>query len=157
MDWYGFPFTRVQVDRRAAYEETFFWNDTPVTPFWSPGHAGAHAGYAIPWHGELTVCTGDTLQYGGGPIGHNLPITYNDNPWPEHAAAITLRRLLALHPALILGGHSHTFRDPDGDILHELLEVEEEAMALAVALLADGDLSRATTPPGYVEIRPARK
>jgi glyoxylase-like metal-dependent hydrolase (beta-lactamase superfamily II) len=154
IDWYGLPFDRLQVDRVLNYDETITWGDTTITPMHLPGHCYAHTGYAIPWRGLRTVCTGDTLQYGSGPIRAELPILYNDTAWPDRGFLTALRTLARVQPQLVLGGHSHSFFDRDGAILRDWLSVQEAALPLVADLLADGDLLHGMTPPGYDAKRP---
>lgn len=154
VDWYGFPFNAVQVDRRLGYEETHRWNGMPVTPIHTPGHCFAHAGFIIPWEGMTTVCTGDTLQYAGGPVATAIPpILYNDTAWPARGVLRTYERVMEAAPDLVLGGHSHCFFEP-GEVLEQMRLGAEEAMGRALTLVADGDLMGAMTPPGYDEKRP---
>ena len=156
IDWYGFPFDHVKVDRRLAYEETFYWHDVPITPIHVPGHCFAAAGYIIPWQGMITVSTGDVLQYGSGPVRASFPVFYNDTAWPDYSALVAFRRIAAARPDLVLGGHCHAFRE-DGTIMATLIRSMEEAIPIARDLAAAGDLLRASNPPGYDEKRPATR
>ncbi len=155
VDWYNFPFDSVKVDRRLSYEEIFMWNDVPVTPIHTPGHCFAHTGFLIPWRGMRTACTGDTLQYGGGPVSQWLPFSYNDTAWPTRGYAVTYQRVLKAKVDLILGGHSSYFFDPEGAILRDMIAVTEEAEALARQMVPGDDLLTYMTPPGYDALRPA--
>ena len=67
--------------------------------------------------------------------------------------AIAGERLLELKPDLVLGAHSHTFVDPDGRIVRMWYDVAVDRMGRALALVHDGDLMRAMTPPGFDEKR----
>ena len=154
LDWYGFPFDHLCVDRRLVYEEVFRWHDVPITPLHLPGHCYAHAGYAIPWQGQQTVCAGDVLQYGAGPIGVGLPVLYNDTAWPDRGILVSLRRIAAAAPDWVLGGHSHAFHE-DGAILTDWIAATEDALGATRNLSPDGDLLCAMTPPGYDAKRPA--
>ncbi len=156
VDWYGFPFTATRVDRRIAYEQVFQWHDTPVTPLHTPGHSYVHAGFFIPWHDLRTVCGGDTIQYSGGSISATLPVLYNDTAWPDRSPLATYRRLAALRPTLLLGGHGHCFRVQDQAIWSAFIAVTEEAIRLATAMVHDGDLAHAMTPPDFNAKRPAQ-
>jgi glyoxylase-like metal-dependent hydrolase (beta-lactamase superfamily II) len=151
--WYGFPFDHIQVDHHLAYEETLDWHGVPVTPIHTPGHCYSHTGYVIPWKGYRTVCTGDTLQYDAGPLAASLPIYRSDVAWPARGLVRTMERLLELKPDLVLGAHSHVFFDPDGRIVRAWYDAAVDAMGRALALVHDGDLMRAMTPPGYDEKR----
>lgn len=153
IDWYGFPFTKVSADRRIPYDTPIDWHGTPVMPIHTPGHCYAHAGYVIPWQGLLTVCTGDVMQYGNGPITLGLPILYNDTGWPDRGFLVTFRRLQDLGPGIVLGGHSHSFFDRDGSILRDFCDTAEETLALAQDMVLDRNLIAAMTPPGYDEKR----
>lgn len=153
IDWYGFPFDHVPVDLRLCYEHPFDFHGVPITAFPTPGHCGAHSGFFLPWQGRGVACTGDTLQYGGGPIHAMLPIIYNDAAYPALSTAVTLRRLLALQPDLVLGGHSFSFFDSAGVLLRQLLAAEEAFMPLLAELLPAGQLTSGMTPPGYDEKR----
>lgn len=155
VNWYNFPFPSFKVDERLVYDREYRWADTTFTPIHSPGHCFAHAGYIIGWQGLRTYCASDVIQYGSGPIGAGLPVAYNDTAWPDFAAAVTLRRLVALKPDLVLGGHSHSFFDRDGSILRDMLGAAETAVLNARDLIHDGNLRRAMTPPGFDAIRPS--
>ncbi len=156
IDWYGFPFAQIDVDEVLAYETPFAWGETSITPLHTPGHCFAHTGFLIPWHGHRTLCTGDTLQYGQGPMAQGLPVLYNDTAWPDRGLRATYARLCALRPDLVLGGHSHAFFDADGSILRDLAAVAREAESRAAALVPPGgDLCRMMTPPGYDAKRPS--
>jgi glyoxylase-like metal-dependent hydrolase (beta-lactamase superfamily II) len=155
VDWYNFPFDSVKVDRRLAYEETFMWNDIPVTPIHTPGHCFAHTGFLVPWNGQLTACTGDTLQYSAGAVAQWLPFSYNDTAWPAIGNAVTYQRVLDAGATLILGGHSSFFFDPEGAIIRDMLAVVAEAEALARQMVPNGDLTTCMTPPGFDALRPA--
>jgi len=156
IDWYGFPFDHVHIDRCVPYDEQFFWNEIAITPFPTPGHCFAHAGFFLNWQGINTVCVGDTIQYGAGPVGIPLPILYNDSAWPDHGTLVAVKNVLAMHPELVLCGHSQSFFDHDGVILREMQRAGEIRERLAAELVHDGDLLRAMTPPGYDAIRPSR-
>ena len=153
LHWFGFPYKTLTVDRRLAYDQTVDWNGVPISTIRLPGHCWAHAGYILPWAGMKTVCTGDSLQYGGGPIVMFLPVLYSDTAWPERGWNRTYEKLRDLKPDLVLGGHSTYFYDPDGAILKDWVDASEESIALAQTLLHDGNLMRAMTPPGYDEAR----
>ena len=146
LDWYGFPFTTIAVDKRLTYEQLITWHDTTITPIWTPGHCGAHTGFLIPWGEYRTVCTGDTLQYGDGPLGAGLPIIYNASPWPAQSQLVTAQRLAQARPNLILCGHSFSCFDEDGAIVKDWLAVYQQAIQNTTKLLADGNLKRAMTP-----------
>lgn len=156
IDWYGFPFDHVTVDRQIAYDAPLRWNATSVVPIRTAGHCWAHAGYIVEWAGQRVVCTGDTIQVGaGGNFVMGLPALYNDTAWPERGVIRTIERLLEIQPDLVLGGHSSHFRDPDQVVLRDLFDAAAEAMGRAAALLHDGNLMRAMTPPGYDAKRPS--
>ena len=157
IDWYGFPFKRVRVDRRMDYDRTLDWHGTPVTPLWTPGHCGAHTSFLVVWGGVRVLCAGDVFQYGSGPIGAGLPIAYNDNAWPARGAARTYRAMQALLPELILGGHSHACRDPGGTVLRDFAEQAAACEALAADLVPAGTLQASMTPPGYDAVRAPRQ
>jgi len=155
LDWYNFPFSSLKVDGVLAYGQSFDWHGTPVLPVHTPGHCYAHAGFLIGWHGLRTFCSGDALPYGDGAITGGLPFSRNDGGFPDRSPAVSYRRMAALKPELVIGGHSHGFRDPDGSILRDFTDVwSEQELALA-GYVPDGDLLRATTPPGYDAVRPS--
>ncbi len=155
-EWYDLSFDHVAVDRKLPYEESFDWHGISIMPIHSPGHCYAHSGFLIPWNGILTACTGDTVQYSGGDIFSDLPISYNDTAWPDFGFAITFQRLLQAKPTLILGGHSNFFFDPDQAVLRKMLTVYEETESLVAQLVPDGDLRKYMTPPGFDALRPAQ-
>lgn len=155
IDWYGFPFDHVNIDKIIPYDQPFLWHDVPVTPIHTPGHCFAHAGFHIPWRGMSTVCTGDTIQYGQGPIGAGLSIMYNDTAWPDRGQLVAIRHAQAKHPELVLCGHSQSFFDRDGAILRDMAAAAEACQPRIAALIHDGDTLRAMTPPGFDAIRPA--
>jgi glyoxylase-like metal-dependent hydrolase (beta-lactamase superfamily II) len=152
LDWYAFPFARITVDRVLPFDAPLAWRDTTITPMHTPGHCYAHAAFSIPWRGLRTVCTGDVLQYGAGPISVGMPILYNDTAWPSRGMLPTYRRLADERADLVLCGHSQSFFDPDGGILADWAAMAEASQALAQAMLGD-DLERAMTPPGFDEKR----
>lgn len=154
IDWYGLPFDHILVDRRMTYGESFDWHGITITPIHTPGHCYAHTGYVIPWQGKLTVCTGDTFQYGAGPIACALPSIYSDTAWPDRSMLVTLRKLVALQPDYIVGAHSRCCYDPDGAVVRDWIAVCEEAIAHATGMLPPhASLLQAMTPPGYDEKR----
>ena len=157
IDWYGFPFKHIEVDGLLAYNEPFCWQDISITPFHTPGHCQAHAGFSIEWQRVKIVCCGDALQYGSGPVQTGLPIIYNDTAWPEFGLHATLARLAQLRPQLLLGGHSHSFFDHDGSIINDFSAVAAESLRCAEAMLPPGMLKEAMTPVGYEKIRPKNK
>ncbi|MHB9026315.1 MAG: MBL fold metallo-hydrolase [Armatimonadota bacterium] len=150
--WYAFPFDHIDVDRRLAYEQPFDWHGVAITPIHTPGHCYAHTGYFLVWNGARLACSGDSLIYGSGPISPRRITCYNDTAWPERGSRPTIDRLIALRPAYVLGGHGHSFHDPDGSILRDFRTVIEESERLAAAMLYDGDLKRGMTPPGFEKI-----
>lgn len=155
LDWYNFPFRMLNMDALLTYAQPFDWHGTCVRPVHTPGHCFAHAGFLIDWQGRSTFCSGDALQYGDGAITGGLPFCYNDNGFPDRSPAISYRRMADLKPDLVIGGHSYCFRDPDGGILRDFADVwtaQERALADYVP---NGDLLRATTPPGYDAVRPS--
>lgn len=153
LDWYGFPFQTLHIDRRLQYEEAFAWHDVAVTPVHTPGHCFAHTGFLLTWNGLRITCTGDTLQYRGGPLAAALPVIYNDTAWPLRGERVTYQRLRAWQPELALGGHGSGFYDRDGRMLDDLIAVAGEGERVLAGLIHDGDLLRAMTPPGYDEVR----
>ncbi len=158
LDWYGFPpFRSLQVDATVPYDRPLLWHDTPILPLHTPGHCFAHAAFAIGWRGQKTLCAGDVLQYGQGPIRAGLPFCYNDNGHPDRSPAVAFRRMAAQQPDLVLGGHSYSFTDPDCSILRDFVAAAEELDAQLPAMVPDGDLLRATTPPGFDAVRPSLK
>ncbi len=154
-DWYNFPFKTVTVDRRLHYGEPFDWHGVAVTPVHTPGHCFAHAGFALSWHGERVFCSGDVIQHGGGAIGTGLPFCYNDNGAPDRSPLVTMRRVAAFKPDLVCCGHSRSFRDPDGGIIRDWVELWQTQIAALKGYVPDGDLLRASTPPGYDAVRPS--
>ena len=150
--WYGIPFDHIKIDHIIPYDIPLDFQGIDITPVHTPGHCYAHAGFMFTWHDKKIVCTGDTLQYGAGPIQTALPIMYNDTAWPNRGFIKTYERLAAIKPDLILGGHSHSFYDPDGSIITDFIESAKTAMDLARQMV-NGDLLVAMTPPGYDEIR----
>jgi glyoxylase-like metal-dependent hydrolase (beta-lactamase superfamily II) len=142
-------------DVRLDYGRVIDWNGVPLRAEHTPGHCPAHAGWSVPWNGERTFCAGDVIQYGRGPIGSALPFCYNGNAHPELGPAVTWARLAELKPALVLGGHGHAFRDPDGSIVRDFAEATASAVPALAERVWDGDLRRATTPPGF-EYKPGR-
>jgi glyoxylase-like metal-dependent hydrolase (beta-lactamase superfamily II) len=155
LDWYNFPITSMTADVRLDYGRVIDWNGVPLRAEHTPGHCPAHAGWSVPWNGERTFCAGDVIQYGRGPIGPALPFCYNGNAHPELGPAVTWARLAELKPALVLGGHGHAFRDPDGSIVRDFAEATASAAPALAERVWDGDLRRATTPPGF-EYKPGR-
>ncbi len=156
IDWYGFPFDHVAIDRYLPYDQPFMWHDLPVQPIHLPGHCFAHAGFVVKWRQTCLVCTGDTIQYGRGPIGSGVPILYNDTAWPDRGTLAAVNHLMAVHPDLVLCGHSQSFFDRDGAILRDMASAAETRQRLAVELIHDRNLLRAMTPPGYDDVRPAQ-
>ena len=153
LDWYGFPFATLGVDIILEYGKAFPWRDRLIRPVHTQGHCHAHAGFFLEWNAERIACTGDSLQYGSGPLRACLPILYNDAAWPDFSVAQTIRELQDYHPSLLVCGHSHAFQDLDGRILEKFRLVYEEAEVLVAAMLHDGDTMRAMSPPGYEEKR----
>ena len=156
IDWYGFPFKRLKIDRAIPYNRPLDWHGTPVVPVWTPGHCNVHAGFLVRWQGQRVFCAGDVIQYGQGPIGCPLPVIYSDTAWPERGLMGMLDRLTKLRPQLIMGGHSHSCFDPDGTILRDMRQTAWAACRCVRQWVHDGDLRRAMTPPGYVAQRPPR-
>lgn len=157
IDWYGFPFDHVTIDRYVPYDQPLMWNNIAVLPIHTPGHCFAHAGFFLNSYNYRIICTGDTLQYGMGAIGVGLPVMYNDTAWPLRGTGVALRNIIAHHPNLVLCGHSQSFFDRDGTILSDMAAMAATGERLAAALIHDGDLLRAMTPPGYDAIRPSRE
>jgi glyoxylase-like metal-dependent hydrolase (beta-lactamase superfamily II) len=151
--WYGFPFKRVEVDGLIEYGKETRLGSVSVTPVHTPGHCYAHAGFIIPWAGEITACTGDVIQYGDGPIGSGLPIIYNDTGTPERGLSSTCRSLARYRPTILVGGHSFCCKDPDGSVLADFAAVADGAAAKMAEMVAPGNLEAATTPPGFAEAR----
>jgi glyoxylase-like metal-dependent hydrolase (beta-lactamase superfamily II) len=151
--WYGFPFDTVKIDEVLQYGESVMLGEHHVTPVHLPGHCYVHAGYVIPWMGEVTVCTGDVIQYGDGPIGCGAPIIYNDAGSPGATTAESCRRLSKYHPTVLVGGHSHSCKDPDGSVLKDLTVVSAETDANVAAMVPPGMWEAATMPPGYADAR----
>jgi len=149
VDWYGYPYKCLTVDRVIVYEQPLTWQDTTITPVHAPGHCYAHAAFLLDWHHRRTACTGDVLQYGAGPISVGMPILYNDTAWPDRGLLVTLARLAAYQPEVVLCGHSQSFLDPDGAILADWQLAAGTSLALAHAMAPDGDLLRMMTPPGF--------
>ncbi len=149
LDWYGFPFNELETDILLEYDQPFYWGGGIITPIHTPGHCYAHAGYVTEWKNETIACTGDALMYGTGEIRANWPIIYNDTAWPERSTLVTLRKLAAITPRLILGGHSHAFEDPDGKIIQQFITAYEQAEKKMTAMLHDRDMKKAMTPPDF--------
>ncbi len=156
VDWFGFPYRSMEMDRAIAYDQTDYWHQVPVIPIWTPGHCNIHASYLIEWRGVRTLCTGDLLQYGAGPIRAMTPITYSDTAWPERGPQYTYAKMAELAPDLVVSNHSHSFFDRDHSIVRDLCEVYREAYENHRELVHDGDVMRAMTPPGYDDIRLSR-
>ena len=154
VDWYGFPFTSVAVDRRLVYNRPIDWNGMAVKPIHTPGHCFAHASYSLTWQGRRVVVAGDVLQRGTGPIAApGIGILYNDAAPPHRHARHAFERMAAEAPEVVLGGHGHCFFDEDGSVMRELCRAAaagDEALRDLVA----GDLERACTPPHFDAIRP---
>ena len=147
LPWYSLPFASLSIDRIIEYEVPFKWQGISVLPIHTPGHCYAHAGFVLDWNGIKTVTTGDTLQYGNGPIKVGLPIMFNNTSWPRKGFIATFKRLLSIKPELVLGGHSFSFFD-DG-ILADWYNAANDSQALAEAMLVNGDTMKAMTPPVY--------
>ncbi len=96
-----------------------------------------------------TFCAGDVIQYGTGPIAPSLPFCYNGNALPDSGPAVTGKRVEELRPDVVLGGHGHCFFDPDGGIVRDFAAVTAATVPLLAERVWDGDLRRATTPPGF--------
>ena len=151
--WYGLPFDHIKIDRILKYDECFDWSGVSVKTIRTPGHSYAHTGFVIKWGGYTAVCTGDTLQYGSGPICCSLPVLYSDTAWPDRGFTVTYKNILEHGADLILGGHSFSFFDPKHETVTLLDRAAKESMELAKKMLVDGDLMKAMTPPGYDDIR----
>lgn len=151
--WYGFGFDILRVDGVLDYDKTIQLGMTSVTPIHLPGHCFAHTGFVIPWMGETTICTGDVIQYGDGPISFGTPIIYNDAGGPGRSASATCRTLAKWRPTVLVGGHSHSCMDPDGSIVADFLAVAEETDAKVAGMVAPGEWDAAITPRGYDSAR----
>ena len=152
--WYGFPYDTLKVDGRLRYGRTETWRDLEFRPVWTPGHCFAHSGFSIRWRGMRIFCSGDALQYGAGPIVPSLPFCYNDNGVPDHSPAVAYRAIRQERPDIVICGHSRSFYDGDGSILRDLEETQTELERSLADYVPDGDLRRATVPPGYNLRRP---
>jgi len=150
--WYDLPFDYIKVNHVIPYDIPQDISDISITPIHTPGHTYAHTGFVFTWCNTKIVCTGDTLQYGDGPIQTPLPIMYNDAAWPDRGYIKTYDCLAAIKPDLVLGGHSHSFYDKDGTIVSDFLKSAKESIILAKQMVL-GDLQTAMTPPGYDEMR----
>ena len=157
LDWYGFPFTHLQVDTLLGYDQRFCWHDVTITPVHTPGHCYAHAAFMLDWQGTKIACCGDAFQYGQGPMLLGMPILYNDTAWPERGSIATYRALAQWRPALLLGGHSHCCYDADGTIIADWIAAAEASQRLAEAMLPAGQLPQAMTPPGYDALREGKE
>lgn len=153
LDWYNFPFRNLIVDEIIKYDNTIFWHDVPITPVHTPGHCYAHAGFLIEWQGSRTFCAGDVIKYGEGVITAGIPFCHNDNGFPDRSPAVAYERMAALNLDLVVAGHSHAFKDPDGSIMRDFAEVWREQVKALADFVPDNDLLRATTPPGYDQAR----
>jgi len=151
LPWYGLSFDHIKIDRTIPYDTAQNICGINITPHHTPGHSFAHAGFEFTWCDTKIVCTGDTLQYGTGPIQTQLPIMYNDTAWPDRGFIKTYERLATLKPDLILGGHSHSFYD--NGIISDFVKSAKESIELAKQMIPTGDLQSAMTPPGYNEMR----
>lgn len=149
LDWYEFPFATLDSDVMLEYDKPLLWCGKAVTPIHTPGHCYAHTGFLLEWNGDKIACVGDALSYGSGPVRISWPIVYNDIAWPDSSLLITLRKLAEYNPSLILCGHSHAFKDSNVDIIEKFISAYERAEQLAAAMLHDGKLMSAMTPPGY--------
>ncbi len=152
VDWYGYPFKSVAVDELFPYELPRAWRETAITPVRLPGHCFAHAAFLLPWRDRRIACTGDTLQYGAGPIAVGMPNLYYDTAWPARGFLPGFERLAAYRPDLVLCAHSQSFFDPDGAILADWQTAATASLARARAMVA-GDLTTAMTPPGFDALR----
>ena len=151
LKWYDLPFTQIHIDKYIYHDQPFDWNGIPVLPIHTPGHCYAHTGFVIDWNGVRTATTGDTLQYGAGPIRVDMPVIYNDTAWPDRGFIKTFEQLLHHQTDLVLGGHSFSFFD-DG-ILSDWHEAAKASYESAKQMIKDGDLLPAMTPPGFNELR----
>jgi len=151
LKWYDLPFTQIHIDNYICHDQPFDWNGIPVLPIHTPGHCYAHTGFVIDWNGVRTATTGDTLQYGAGPIRVDMPVIYNDTAWPDRGFIKTFEQLLHHQTDLVLGGHSFSFFD-DG-ILSDWHEAAKASYESAKQMIKDGDLLPAMTPPGFNELR----
>jgi len=149
LNWYGFPFGHIDTDMILDYGDIFRWRNVPVKIIRTPGHCFAHAGYFLEWKGLRIVCTGDTMQYGSGPISVGLPVIYNDAAWPEKGFLKTFETIAALNPELILGGHGHSCFDHDGSILRDFINASKLSLSAADGMVYPGSLFKAMTPPFF--------
>lgn len=151
--WYGFPYDTLKVDGLLKYGRREIWRDLEFRPVWTPGHCFAHSGFAIRWRGRRIFCSGDALQHGAGPIAPALPFCFNDNGVPAHSPAEAYRAIRAERPEIVICGHSRSFYDKDGSVLRDLEEAQAALERSLAAYVPDGDLWRATVPPGYDALR----
>ena len=93
------------------------------------------------------------MQRGAGPIAPALPFCFNDNGVPAHSPAEAYRAIRAERPEIVICGHSRSFYDRDGSVLRDLEEAQTALERSLAAYVPDGDLWRATVPPGYDALR----
>ncbi len=153
LPWYNFDFEAWDCDLDLQYEVPLKWSGGEILPIHTPGHANAHAGFFLEWHGHRIVCTGDTIQHGGGTPSVQMPIIYNDTAWPDLGPLVALKRIQALRPDWVICGHSRYFHDPDGTIIAELIEETEKVQAEVAKLVPEGDLFRAMDPQDFAVYR----
>ena len=155
LPWYNFHFKTLDCDIDLEYEVPFKWNSGDILPIHTPGHANAHAGFFLEWKGQRIVCTGDTVQHGGGTPKIQMPIIYNDTAWPELGPLVALKRIQKLHPDWVICGHSRYFHDPEGKVIAELIAVAEKVQNEVAKLVPPGELFKAMDPPGFATCREA--
>jgi len=149
LDWYGFPFDHIDTDVILSYDEIFKWREIPIKVIHTPGHCFTHAGYFLEWNEMKIICTGDTMQYGSGPISVGLPVIYNDTAWPEKGYLKTFETITELNPKLILGGHGNSFFDHDGGIMRDFISAAKSSLSAAQKMVGSESLFKAMTPPDF--------
>ena len=122
-------------------------------PVQTQGHTGAHASFFMEWNGYRVICTGDSVQHGGGVPVVPMPILYNGAAWPDLGPVAALKRIQQLRPDWIICGHGLSFFDPDGAIISSLIRETEKVQKEVAKLVPEGDLFRAMEPPGYAAFR----
>jgi glyoxylase-like metal-dependent hydrolase (beta-lactamase superfamily II) len=147
LPWYG-QGRDERCDLRLRTGEPFWWKDVRIESCELPGHIRRHAGYLVHWRGRRIALTGDVVQSNGEAMGLSYASCNDAAPGEDDGCIATIRRLIAWAPDLNLGGHSSGFADPL-PVYRESLARMQHALPGLAALVPDGDLARAFTPPGY--------